>query len=219
VWTRRMGCGASQPQTVAAPQEGKPQAAAAAATAAAAHAPGGPADTVSAEAGAGGAGYRDLTDDFGLGTSDSNARELLLGDAAPPNDTQDALLGASAIGGTLASPRPGSPAPAGAESPQALAAEIARVSSFDQKFAERTPSDWDEAFKAEMQDAMAAGAPPLAESPKGKAGFERISSFDQQHAQRTPSDWDAAFKAEMQAAMAPGSSDANPIEAPVDGPD
>ena len=100
---------------------------------------------------------RDHTDDFGLGTSDSNARDLLLGDAAPPNDTQDALLDGSASGGTLASPRPGAPVPAGAESPQAQV-EIARASSFDQRFAERTPSDWDSAFQAEMQEAMAGGS-------------------------------------------------------------
>ena len=32
--------------------------------------------------------------------------------------------------------------------------EIGRTASFEGKFAERTPSDWDKAFKAEMDEAM-----------------------------------------------------------------
>ena len=35
--------------------------------------------------------------------------------------------------------------------------EIGRTASFEGKFAERTPSDWDKAFKAEMEHAMSGG--------------------------------------------------------------
>jgi hypothetical protein len=35
--------------------------------------------------------------------------------------------------------------------------EIGRTSSFEGKFAERTPSDWDKSFKAEMEQALSGG--------------------------------------------------------------
>ena len=150
--------------------------------------PGGPSEAAGATS--------EAADDVALTSPGPSAQDLVIDDAARWNEAQDAPSDASAPGG----------APRAAGAPGGADTHMARVSSFDQRFAERTPSDWDAAFKSEMQQAMAGSA--TADVSHTQTDVRRTSSFDQKFAERTPSDWDQAFQKEMNEAMAePGSAE------------
>ena len=91
------------------------------------------------------------------GVDSKDAKAFLLDDAAPSNATQMALVEASALSGSLSSSRPAaSPEPftsarAGASAGDRVVAGegFGRTPSFEGRFAERTPSDWDRVFKTE----------------------------------------------------------------------
>jgi len=119
--------------------------------------------------GGGGGRFDDLMGDFGLSGVDSkDAKAFLIDDAAPSNATQMALVEASALSGSLSSPRPAaSPEPftsarAGASAGDGVGAGegFGRTPSFEGRLAERTPSDWDRSFKTEMHQAGEAGRAP-----------------------------------------------------------